>query len=117
VDTGDGEVKVRFDGAAEYANYQISRDPTQVWALLASAVMLAGLAGSLAIKRRRIWVRLRPRTSDVGEGPVTQVEIAGLARTDRAGWGREFDDIAAAILGLDPDDDEGEQGEFNPYDL
>ena len=116
VDTGDGEVKVRFDGAAEYANYQISRDPTQVWALLAAAVMLAGLAGSLAIKRRRIWVRLRPRTSAAGEA-VTQVEIAGLARTDRAGWGREFDDIAAAILGLDPDDDEGEQGEFNPYDL
>ncbi|MGV0344273.1 cytochrome c biogenesis protein ResB [Corynebacterium lehmanniae] len=116
VDTGEGEVKVRFDGAAEYANYQISRDPTQVWALLAAAVMLAGLAGSLAIKRRRIWVRLRPGTSAAGEA-VTHVELAGLARTDRAGWGREFDDIAAAILGLDPDDDEGEQGEFNPYDL
>ena len=112
MDTGDGEVKVRFDGAAEYANYQISRDPTQVWALLASTVMLAGLAGLLAIKRRRIWVRLRPGTSG-----HTLVEIAGLARTDRAGWGREFDDIAAAILGLEPDDDEGEQGEFNPYDL
>ena len=112
VDTGDGEVKVRFDGAAEYANYQISRDPTQVWALLASTVMLAGLAGSLAIKRRRIWVRLRPGTAG-----HTFVEIAGLARTDRAGWGREFDDIAAAILGLEPDDEEAAQGEFNPYDL
>ena len=116
VDTGDGEVKVRFDGAAEYANYQISRDPTQVWALVSTAIMLGALAGSLAIKRRRIWVRLRPRTSDAGEA-VTHVELAGLARTDRAGWGREFDDIAAAILGLDPDDDEGDQGEFNPYDL
>ena len=116
VDTGDGEVKVRFDGAAEYANYQISRDPTQVWALLAAAVMLAGLAGSLAIKRRRIWVRLRPGAPAAGEA-VTHVEIAGLARTDRAGWGREFDDIAAAILGLDPDDGEDSQGEFNPYDL
>ena len=112
VDTGAGEVKVRFDGAAEYANYQISRDPTQVWALLSTAIMLGALAGSLAIKRRRVWVRIRPGTSG-----HTQVEIAGLARTDRAGWGREFDDIAAAILGLEPDDDEGEQGEFNPYDL
>ena len=122
VDTGDGEVKVRFDGAAEYANYQISRDPTQVWALVSTAIMLGALAGSLAIKRRRIWVRLRPRTSDAGDvadagEAVTHVELAGLARTDRAGWGREFDDIAAAILGLDPDDDEGDQGEFNPYDL
>ena len=112
VDTGAGEVKVRFDGAAEYANYQISRDPTQVWALVSTAIMLGALAGSLAIKRRRVWVRIRPGTSG-----HTQVEIAGLARTDRAGWGREFDDIAAAILGLEPDDDEGEQGEFNPYDL
>ena len=117
VDTGDGEVKVRFDGAAEYANYQISRDPTQVWALVSTTVMLLALAGSLAIKRRRIWVRLRPGASDVGEGPVTLVEIAGLARTDRAGWGREFDDIAAAILGTDHSDDEDEQGEFNPYAL
>ena len=116
VDTGDGEVKVRFDGAAEYANYQISRDPTQVAALLSSVVMLLALAGSLAIKRRRIWVRLRPRSSDVGE-EVTQVEIAGLARTDRAGWGREFDDIAAAILGAEHSDEDGEEGEFNPYDL
>ena len=112
VDTGDGEVRVRFDGAAEYANYQISRDPMQVWALVSTAIMLGALAGSLAIKRRRVWVRIRPGTSG-----HTHVEIAGLARTDRAGWGREFDDIAAAILGLDPDDDEGEQGEFNPYDL
>ncbi|WJY96681.1 cytochrome c biogenesis protein ResB [Corynebacterium fournieri] len=116
VDTGDGEVKVRFDGAAEYANYQISRDPTQVAALLSSVVMLLALAGSLAIKRRRIWVRLRPRSSDVGE-EVTQVEIAGLARTDRAGWGREFDNIAAAILGAEHSDEDGEEGEFDPYDL
>ena len=115
VDTGDGEVKVRFDGAAEYANYQISRDPTQVWAFVSTTVMLLALAGSLAIKRRRIWVRLRPGASDVG--PVTLVEIAGLARTDRAGWGREFDDIAAAILGTDHSDDEDGQGEFNPYAL
>ena len=47
VDTDGGEVKVRFDGAAEYANYQISRDPTQIWALIASTVMLLALALSL----------------------------------------------------------------------
>ena len=41
--TIDGGVKVRFDGAAEYANYQISRDPTQMWALLASTIMLLSL--------------------------------------------------------------------------
>ena len=88
-------MKVRFDGAAEYANYQISRDPLQGWALATTAVMLAALAASLTIKRRRVWVRLRPAAS--GQG--VEVEIAGLARTDRAGWGSEFDEVAAAILG------------------
>jgi len=118
VDTGDGEVKVRFDGAAEYANYQISRDPTQVLALISTAIMLGALAGSLAIKRRRIWVRLRPcpRSSGTSE-MMTDVEIAGLARTDRAGWGREFHDIADAILGTNNADNRDNAGEFDPYDL
>ena len=98
--TIDGGVKVRFDGAAEYANYQISRDPTQMWALLASTIMLVALAGSLTIKRRRIWVRLTPAA-----GGVTAVEIAGLARTDRAGWGPEFRELAAEILGQAEEDD------------
>lgn len=98
--TIDGGVKLRFDGAAEYANYQISRDPTQMWALLASTVMLVALAGSLTIKRRRIWVRLTPAA-----GGTTAVEIAGLARTDRAGWGPEFRELAAEILGQAEDDD------------
>lgn len=98
--TIDGGVKLRFDGAAEYANYQISRDPTQMWALVASTIMLVALAGSLTIKRRRIWVRLTPAA-----GGTTAVEIAGLARTDRAGWGPEFRELAAEILGQAEEDD------------
>ena len=63
-------------------------------------LMLASLVGSLTIKRRRIWVRLRP-TEDGG----TDVETAGLARTDRAGWGEEYDKFHRKLLGLpDPDD-------------
>ena len=94
--TPDGEdevVTIRFDGAAEYANYQISRDPTQFWALVATTVMLASLVGSLLIKRRRIWVRFTPASDG-----TTRVELAGLARTDRAGWGSEFDDVVEEIL-------------------
>ena len=98
--TIDGGVKLRFDGAAEYANYQISRDPTQMWALVASTIMLVALAGSLTIKRRRIWVRLTPAADG-----ATSVEIAGLARTDRAGWGPEFRELAAEILGQAEEDD------------
>ena len=68
--------------------------------------MLFALVGSLTIKRRRIWVRLRPSE----DGSSTHVELGGLARTDRAGWGSEFDEIHRRLLGLpDPDDLDEEQ--------
>lgn len=96
----DGSV-ITFDGAAEFANYQISHDPFQVWVLISALAMLAGLVGSLLIKRRRIWVRLTPSA----DGASTFVEMGGLARTDRAGWGDEFDRIAREILEReDPDE-------------
>lgn len=98
--TLDDGTEVTFDGANEFANYQVSRDPTQGWVLLFAVLMLAGLVGSLVIKRRRIWVRLRPM-----EDGGTHVETAGLARTDRAGWGEEYDVFHRKLLGL-PDPDE-----------
>lgn len=97
--TLDDGTKVTFDGAAEFANYQISRDPFQMWVLASAVLMLVSLVGSLLIKRRRIWVRISP----AGEG--TTIQLGGLARTDRAGWGDEFDEIARELLGLeDPDE-------------
>ncbi|QGU06363.1 Cytochrome c biogenesis protein Ccs1 [Corynebacterium occultum] len=98
--TLDDGTKVTFNGAYEFANYQISHDPTQVWVLVSAVAMLVGLVGSLIIKRRRIWVRLRP-AADGG----THIETAGLARTDRAGWGEEYEVVHRKLLGLpDPDD-------------
>lgn len=90
----DGTV-ITFDGAEEFANYQVSHDGSQLWLLAFTVISLASLAGSLAIKRRRIWVRLHPVTDH-----VTLVETAGLSRTDRAGWGEEHDRIHRQILGL-----------------
>ena len=92
-DPEGGEITVRFDGAAEYANYQISRDPTQGWALVVTALLLVSLVGSLLIKRRRVWVRFTPSAAG-----GTHIELAGLARTDRAGWGSEFDEVVALVL-------------------
>lgn len=95
----DGTV-VTFEGANEFANLQISHDPTQVWVLVTSLITLAGLAGSLFVKRRRVWVRLSPTDSG------TLIETAGLARTDRAGWGEEYERIHRRLLGLpEPEED------------
>lgn len=100
--TLDNGTVLTFDGAEEFANYQISHDPSQLWVLIFTMLGLGALVGSLSIKRRRVWVRLRPVTDG-----VTYVETGGLARTDRAGWGEEYERIHRKILGLpDPDDEE-----------
>lgn len=107
--TLDDGTTVTFDGASEFANYQISHDPFQPWVLATTMTMLASLVGSLVIKRRRIWIRLRP----TADGAATIVEMAGLARTDRAGWDGEFDTIHRALLGLPDPDDVDEEAEKN----
>lgn len=85
--------QVRFDGADEFVNLQISDDPTQIWVGVASVVMMGGLVLSLLVKRRRVWARVT--TDDDG---VTRVDLGGLARTDRSGWGREFDELRDALV-------------------
>ena len=85
--------KVTFDGAKEFVNLQISDDPTQVWVGVSAAVMMAGLMLSLLVRRRRIWARVM-RTDD----GTTVIDLGGLARTDRAGWGREFDELRDALV-------------------
>lgn len=91
--------KIEFLGAKEFVNLQISHDSTQVWVLGASIMSLIGMVLSLGIKRRRVWVRLHP-TADGG----TRAEFGGLARTDKAGWGDEFQDIVDDILDRESDD-------------
>lgn len=100
--TLDDGTEITFVGAEEFANFQVSYDPTQYWVLVFTIMSLGALVGSLTVKRRRIWVRLEP-VSDT----ETRVETAGLARTDRAGWGEEYHKIHRQLLGLpDPDDDD-----------
>ncbi|MCW0192953.1 MAG: cytochrome c biogenesis protein ResB [Rhodococcus sp.] len=86
--------QVRFDGAKEFANLQVSYDPAQQWVLVFAITMMLGLLTSLVIRRRRVWIRLRP-----GTGPEqVDLELGGLARTDHAGWGGEFDDLCEKLL-------------------
>ncbi|GAA1398056.1 cytochrome c biogenesis protein ResB [Pseudonocardia kongjuensis] len=87
----DGTV-VRFDGVTPWVNLQVGHDPGQIWVLVFSIVMVAGLALSLSVKRRRLWVRIRP----VDGG--SRIQLGGLARTDRAGYGEEFDRLGSELL-------------------
>jgi cytochrome c biogenesis protein len=91
---------VRFDGAVPFVNLQVSHDPGQTWVLVFAVTMMTGLLVSLLVRRRRVWVRL---TAAGGEAAGTvNVEVGGLARTDNAGWGNEFERLTELLLaGLD----------------
>lgn len=91
----DGTV-VQFDGYQRWVSLQVSHDPAQKWVLASSIAMLGGLLISLLIKRRRIWARITP-TPGPGH-PRCTVEMAGLARTDQAGWGENFTDLVDALI-------------------
>ena len=84
---------IRFDGAEEFVNIQVSEDPTQIWVGVSAAVMMAGLVLSLMVRRRRIWARV-----GVDDDGVTRVDLGGLAKTDRSGWGSEFDDLRNRLV-------------------
>jgi cytochrome c biogenesis protein len=89
----DDGTTIRFDGVQEWVNLQVSHDPGELAELASAVLLLAGLGLSLAIRRRRFWARVTP----LGDGR-TRVELGGLARSDRAGYGEEFERLAAAVL-------------------
>ncbi|MFC4375826.1 cytochrome c biogenesis protein ResB [Nocardia halotolerans] len=95
--------QVTFDGAEEFVNLQVSHDPFQQWVLVSSLTMMAGLLVSLLVKRRRIWIRAYPIEAAAGnvDQRRTVVEMGGLARSDQAGWGSEFDRLRTRLLGTE----------------
>ncbi|MGW7051951.1 cytochrome c biogenesis protein ResB [Streptomyces sp. NPDC054887] len=80
------------EGVQEWATFQISQQPGNVTALGGAVAAIAGLAGSLFIQRRRIWVR-----AVRGEDGVTVVEMAGLGRSESSKLPEELADLAATL--------------------
>ncbi len=111
----DGLGTVSFDGVEPWTRIQISRTPGKEVALVGVVLALVGLLGSLFIRPRRVWVRVRrlaPGESLPGEGEAggvggagsggTMVEVAVLNRsnagTDTEGE-TELDRVVAALGG------------------
>ncbi|MEV6261033.1 cytochrome c biogenesis protein ResB [Streptomyces sp. NPDC051784] len=93
----DGAGSITFVSVEEWASFQISRQPAAGWALGGAIAAIAGLAGSLFIQRRRIWVR----AVRGGDG-VTVVEMAGLGRSESAKLPEELADLAVALHTVAP---------------
>ena len=82
-----GGGSLEFLGVQRWVNLQVTSDPGKVPALLASVGVIAGLTASLTVRRRRVWVRVRPGTTGAGAagepgggGGPTLVEVGGLSR-------------------------------------
>jgi cytochrome c biogenesis protein len=95
VDLPDGLGSITFDGMSRFVKLQISRSPGDWVALVGVVLALVGLLGSLFIRPRRVWIKVR-RQGD-GADRRTLVEVAGL---DRAGGGDrsgEIDQLTATL--------------------
>ncbi|MFI1360604.1 cytochrome c biogenesis protein ResB [Streptomyces sp. NPDC020898] len=93
----NGAGSVTYEGTQEWANFQVTRQPASGWALTGATVAVFGLAGSLFIQRRRVWVR-----AVKGPDGVTVVEMGGLGRSESAKVPEELGDLAGILYDQAP---------------
>ncbi|MGW6689589.1 cytochrome c biogenesis protein ResB [Streptomyces sp. NPDC054961] len=87
-----GQGTVTFEGIERWATFSVTQQPGSGLALGGAAAAIAGLAGSLFIQRRRIWVR-----AVAGTDGVTVVEMAGLGRSESAKLPEELSALSGAL--------------------
>lgn len=78
-----------FEGYKEFMTVQVGHDPGELIVLVAAGFMLIGLVCSLTVRRRRLFVRVRP---DGG------FAVGGLARTDPDRYAEEFDRVVERLV-------------------
>ncbi|MEV8595045.1 cytochrome c biogenesis protein ResB [Streptomyces sp. NPDC052012] len=93
---GAGSVTFEKD-IKEWAGFQVVQEPGGGWALGGAVVAIGGLAASLFIQRRRVWVR-----AVRGADGVTVVEMAGLGRSESAKVPEELGDLAEILYDRAP---------------
>jgi cytochrome c biogenesis protein len=93
---GAGSITFEKD-IKEWAGFEIVQEPGSGWALAGALAAIFGLAGSLFIQRRRVWVR-----AVRGADGVTVVEMAGLGRSESAKVPEELGDLAGTLYDQAP---------------
>jgi cytochrome c biogenesis protein len=88
----DGTV-VEFEGIRRWAGLLVRHDPGRMPALATSIVALVGLGLMLGVKRRRVYVRVSPAST---EGH-TEITVAGLPKGSDPGLQVVVDDLLARV--------------------
>ncbi|SDQ68995.1 cytochrome c biogenesis protein [Curtobacterium sp. UNCCL20] len=99
----NGAGSITFDGVKRYVSLDVHHDPSQAWVAGFAVLSVLGLLTSLFVPRRRVWVKVVPRTA-VATGPdgtpdatgpgEYDLEYAGLARGEDPNLERAVADIA-----------------------
>lgn len=105
----NGAGSVTFNGVQEWAGFQVTQQPGSGWALGGAVVAIFGLAGSLFVQRRRVWVR-----AVRGADGVTVVEMAGLGRSESAKVPEELGDLAGVLYDQAPPAPDGPENDDTP---
>ena len=90
-----GRGSITFDGVERFAGLSIRTDPGKTLTLVSALLALAGLVLSLVVRRRRLFVRVRP----ADEPGRTVVSVGGLAKDDDEGMDDELDAVLTAREG------------------
>ncbi|NHT16735.1 cytochrome c biogenesis protein ResB [Cellulomonas sp. IC4_254] len=109
VDLPDGLGTLTFDALPRFVALDLRHDPSLAWVLTFALLAFAGLATSLFVPRRRVWLRLRPGDEGPGSGR-TVVTAAALARGDDVGLQAELDRAMDRLRGADVDGPTGRTG-------
>jgi cytochrome c biogenesis protein len=87
-----GRGSVTFEGVKRFAGLSVRTDPGAPISLVSAILATLGLILGLTIKRRRVFVRVRPAASVDGDGPdgsggrpATVVTVGGLSKDSDPG--------------------------------
>jgi cytochrome c biogenesis protein len=89
----DGAGSVSFERVQRYAGLSIRHDPASGWVLGSSIAAILGLALSLFVPRRRVFVRVRGAEG----GSRTVVDVGALARGEDGHLDDEVRAVASAL--------------------
>jgi cytochrome c biogenesis protein len=88
VELPNGLGTVELSDVQRFVSLDVHHDPSQVWVLVFSMLILGGLLTGLFVPRRRVWVKIV-----TGKDGERTIQYAGLARGDDP----RLDDAVAAI--------------------
>jgi cytochrome c biogenesis protein len=80
-----GRGSVTYEGTQRWAGVSTRYDPARPLALGSALVSALGLVASLVVRRRRVFVRVRPADPGPDGAPRSHVQVGALAKSEDAG--------------------------------